>query len=578
MLERVRQKDQTLRDFLDLFNHRLLSLFYRAWQKNRFWISYEQAEIVGRSYRDDPARLRAFIDQKCDHGSTLFSQSLLELSGHGSADVAVPGVGPPVPAAADTRCGYHVALLRRTTGTPTRSAMGLEGILQDYFAVPVQIIQFVGQWLLLDEDNQTQLVEGGNTNWGPPAIAGQRFWDRQSRFRIRLGPLTGGSSRSSCRPAAAYQPLATWCGLRWTCLGHRYPAGAEGGGGAGVPTFPGRRAGPRLGWNTWMRGTAFTRDADDAILTLEGIVLNTDTNFSIRHRRSPCVLTSPPRGRGADRGRQSQIADRQAERHVAACAGRRRRAVSVPHELQRRGRALAAEAAGGRRHGHQPHAAALRDRRLAAGARSDAAVDAFKTGNSRPPRSSPTIVDLVREAWVLASIEFGEPAVALRASAAGAAGRRRIWRGWPARVRPDLTKIDAESLQKDFRDLVAGSSEDAPAARRPERLRTRRAGVPRKTVALDQFTIDLTRGPAQGQIDPVLGRDAEIRQVIDILTRRRQNNPILTGEAGVGKTAVVEGFALRVAAGDVPAVAAQRVDPHARPGPAAGRGRRERRI
>ncbi len=77
-------------------------------------------------------------------------------------------------------------------------------------------------------------------------------------------------------------------------------------------------------------------------------------------------------------------------------------------------------------------------------------------------------------------------------------------------------------------------------------------GGPTKTPSLDQFTIDLTDRARKGQIDPVLGRDFEIRQMVDILTRRRQNNPILTGEAGVGKTAVVEGLALRIAAGDVP--------------------------
>ena len=76
--------------------------------------------------------------------------------------------------------------------------------------------------------------------------------------------------------------------------------------------------------------------------------------------------------------------------------------------------------------------------------------------------------------------------------------------------------------------------------------------APRGSGALDQFTIDLTAQAKAGKIDPILGRDSEIRQIIDILTRRRQNNPILTGEAGVGKTAVVEGFALRVASGDVP--------------------------
>ena len=67
-----------------------------------------------------------------------------------------------------------------------------------------------------------------------------------------------------------------------------------------------------------------------------------------------------------------------------------------------------------------------------------------------------------------------------------------------------------------------------------------------------RFTVDLTEQARRGKIDPVVGRDDEIRQIIDILMRRRQNNPILTGEAGVGKTAVVEGFARRIAAGDVP--------------------------
>ncbi|MBV8615905.1 MAG: type VI secretion system ATPase TssH, partial [Acetobacteraceae bacterium] len=109
-------------------------------------------------------------------------------------------------------------------------------------------------------------------------------------------------------------------------------------------------------------------------------------------------------------------------------------------------------------------------------------------------------------------------------------------------LKRDLPKITAESVE-----AAAVSAEAAPAAGSGE-------GAPRPggSGALDQFTTDLTAQARAGRIDTILGRDTEIRQVIDILTRRRQNNPILTGEAGVGKTAVAEGFAQRIAAGDVP--------------------------
>ena len=177
----------------------------------------------------------------------------------------------------------------------------------------------------------------------------------------------------------------------------------------------------------------------------------------------------------------------------------------------------------------------------------------LKSGNDRTPHMSPRIPRLVQEAWTFASIELEAPAVrsghlllALLASEdLGHLARESSER---------LARISVEDLSRSFVEIVAGSVEDREAA---VSIGAGSAATPggapgTKTPALDQYTLDLTARARAGEIDPVLGRDLEIRQMIDILTRRRQNNPILTGEAGVGKTAVVEGLALRIAAGDVP--------------------------
>jgi len=184
-----------------------------------------------------------------------------------------------------------------------------------------------------------------------------------------------------------------------------------------------------------------------------------------------------------------------------------------------------------------------------------AVIDRFKTGNARPPGLSPHIVELVRQAWLVASVEFGAYGIRSGHLLCGLLSDESL-AGLAHDAVPEFQKISAESLRKDLRDIVANTAEAegemgaAPAV--PGRGPAIAPGGPSKTPSLDQFTIDLTMRAKRGDIDPVLGRDGEIRQVIDILMRRRQNNPILTGEAGVGKTAVVEGFARRVAVGDVP--------------------------
>ena len=175
------------------------------------------------------------------------------------------------------------------------------------------------------------------------------------------------------------------------------------------------------------------------------------------------------------------------------------------------------------------------------------ALDRLKTGNASAPGLAPDTVELAKQAWLRASLDRGADTLRSGHLLLALLSDEHLARR--ARdVSPTLGRLGADALAHDFAAAAAGSPEAAPAGTEKQAAPPRSAG----TAALDQFTTDLTQAARAGRIDPILGRDDEIRQMIDILTRRRQNNPILTGEAGVGKTAVVEGFALRLAAGDVP--------------------------
>jgi type VI secretion system protein VasG len=180
-------------------------------------------------------------------------------------------------------------------------------------------------------------------------------------------------------------------------------------------------------------------------------------------------------------------------------------------------------------------------------------LDGLKTGNARPPELSLDITDVMREAWSMSSLDFASHRIRSGVLLTALLTDRTLsMRARSASV--ELAKIPAEQMHKDLAAIIAGSVEDQAevGAPPPDATGAPAAAPGSKTPALDQFTMNLTERARKGEIDPVVGRDAEIRQLIDILTRRRQNNPILTGEAGVGKTAVVEGFALRIVAGDVP--------------------------
>ena len=181
------------------------------------------------------------------------------------------------------------------------------------------------------------------------------------------------------------------------------------------------------------------------------------------------------------------------------------------------------------------------------------ALDRLKSGNARTPALSPTLVRMLTEGWTIGSLDFG--ATELRTGCAILALVSTDELARLARdVSRELERIPADALRKDFFAITVATSEAPPMegsrGAEPAGEAAPRAGG--RTPNLDQYTVNLTEKARQGKLDPVLGRDAEVRQVVDILTRRRQNNPILVGEAGVGKTAVVEGFARRIAAGEVP--------------------------
>ncbi len=179
----------------------------------------------------------------------------------------------------------------------------------------------------------------------------------------------------------------------------------------------------------------------------------------------------------------------------------------------------------------------------------------LKAGNQGTPHLSETLVKSLVNGWAFGSIDLQAAQIRSGFVALAAAEDADITR-MLAKVSPEWTRVNAEALHAEFRLITSGSPESAVAgpespggAAQEARELPASAG---STPFLQQYTQNLTESARGGRLDPVYGRDAEIRQLIDILMRRRQNNPILTGEAGVGKTAVVEGLAMNIARGDVP--------------------------
>ncbi|XZE46777.1 type VI secretion system ATPase TssH [Pirellulaceae bacterium SH467] len=188
----------------------------------------------------------------------------------------------------------------------------------------------------------------------------------------------------------------------------------------------------------------------------------------------------------------------------------------------------------------------------------------FTDALDRLPRGATSISDLsshvddtVERAWIYASLMFNQTSIRsghLMLGILKTGSLRSVLLG----ISREFEKVKVESLSDEFGKITGGSPEDhlggeaSGGGAAPGEASGAMPGASQSAEALQKFTVDLTEQARNGKIDPIVGRDDEIRQVVDILMRRRQNNPLLTGEAGVGKTAVVEGLALRIASGDVP--------------------------
>lgn len=244
VIDRSRHKDAALRDFLDLFAHRQLSFFYRAWEKHYVAAGYERAAKQGDP-TDDPLR-----------------EALLAVIGLGT-----PGVRDRLEVTDDTCVYFGGAFVDRPC------AESLRQILSDTLGLPTEVLSLSGQWLMLPESERSRIgALDGHSRLGTDTVLGERTWDPISKFRIRIGPVrwsdfqrlmpTGPDLVPTCQLIRSYVGCEFDFDLQMILVADEIPRCQLDGSGSGVN--------PHLGWNTWLCSRPASRNSEDAAFHHDG--------------------------------------------------------------------------------------------------------------------------------------------------------------------------------------------------------------------------------------------------------------------------------------------------------------------